>query len=104
MHHGGIVNLITFFKLLGWGGVWHVVNNAMTDSNGHAGKAYGWRRWEQWCVGFDMEVGQIFSYLNGKDGGSQVTTIVNVIKKWKPFTRSGAINTSKTHERKQMIS
>ena len=76
MHEDGeVINLITFFKNLGWGGVWHMVDTKTMDSNGQAGKAYGWKRWEQWCVAFDMEVGQIFSYVDGHDDGKTVCIV-----------------------------
>ena len=31
---------------------------------------YGWRRWEQWCVAFDMDVGQVFTFVDGNEDGS----------------------------------
>ena len=30
---------------------------------------YGWRKWEQWCIAFDMEVGQVFTYVDGDEDG-----------------------------------
>ena len=76
---GEIVNLITFFKALGWGGVWHKVGYKTMDTNGLAGKAYGWKRWEQWCVAFDMEVGQVISYVDGMDDGAGVRANLAII-------------------------
>ena len=71
--HGG-VNLITVFKALGWSGVWHNVFYKSAESNGQSGIAYGWKRWEHWCVAFNMEAGQIISYVDGQDDGAQVPT------------------------------
>ena len=70
---GEIVHLLTIFKALGWGGVWHQVGYKVQDSNGLSGKVYGWKRWEQWCVAFDVEVGQIISYVDGVFDGARVS-------------------------------
>ena len=72
---GGMVNLLTVFKDQGWGGMWHQVGNKTRDTNGltHPHKKYGWMRWEQWCAGFDMEVGQVFTYVDGLFDGAGVS-------------------------------
>ena len=73
---GGIINLITVFKDLGWGGTWHRVGYKQMDSNGLAtSKLYGWKRWEQWCVGFDMVAGQIVTYVDGLYDGATVSAM-----------------------------
>ena len=71
---GEIVNLITVFKALGWGGVWHRVGDKTMNTNGLAYIPYGWQRWEQWCVAFDMEAGQVISFVDGNDDGAGVST------------------------------
>ena len=72
---GGLVTLLTVFKDKGWQGTWHQVGNMTRDTNGltYPHKRYGWKRWEQWCAGFDMEVGQVFTYVDGLFDGAGVS-------------------------------
>ena len=67
----GIVNLIQFSKLYGWSGVFPTIGPNGYHKGGLSGFSYGWRRWEQWCVAFDLESGQGTSYVNGMDDGTQ---------------------------------
>ena len=71
---GGLMNLITVFKDHGWGGMFHQVGNKTQDTNGltYPHKRYGWKRWEQWCAAFDMEVGQVITYVDGLFDGAGV--------------------------------
>ena len=69
---GEVVNLITISKDLGWEPLFHTVGSTWHGSNGLSGHQYGWKKWEQWCVAFDMDVGQTITYVNGVDDGAQV--------------------------------
>ena len=66
-----VVNMFTIYKKFRWPAVLHSIDGSFGSHNGNARKArYGWRRWEQWCVAFDMEVGQIFTFVDGYEDGS----------------------------------
>ena len=65
-----VVNLFTIFKKFLWPSVLHSTDGFVGSYNGGSMKArYGWRKWEQWCVAFDMEVGQVFTYVDGDEDG-----------------------------------
>ena len=55
--------------------MWQKVGNRTMDTNGLAIMEirYGWKRWEQWCVAFDMEAGQVITYVDGVDDGAGVS-------------------------------
>ena len=68
--------MLTIFKKFKWPAVLHSIDGGVGSHNGNARKArYGWRRWEQWCVAFDMEVGQVFTVVDGDEDGSSKTNL-----------------------------
>ena len=65
------VNMFTIFKKFAWPSVLNSIDGLVSSTNGGSAKArYGWRRWEQWCVAFDMVEGQVFTYVDGDEDGS----------------------------------
>ena len=79
---GEIINLVTVFKALGWSNTWHQVGYFVRASNGmELSKVYGWKRWEQWCVAFDMVAGQIVTYVDGLYDGATVSANIVINKK-----------------------
>ena len=68
------VNMLTIQKKFSWPSVQSIIDGNVGSFNGMSMKgAYGWRRWEKWCVAFDMEVGQIFTYVDGDEDGATKT-------------------------------
>ena len=63
--------MFTIFKKFLWPSVLHSTDGSVLSHNGGSMKArYGWRRWEQWCVAFDMDVGQVITFVDGEEDGS----------------------------------
>ena len=73
MMRGDLVNLVTLLKSRGWRNYGHLVGDHDRASNGFAYDLYGFQRWEQWCVAFDLEVGQTFTYVDGVYDGAEVS-------------------------------
>ena len=63
--------MFTVKKMFGWPSVQYFIDGGAGSVNGNSKKAkYGWYRWEQWCVGFDMEAGKVFTYVDGDEDGA----------------------------------
>ena len=60
--------MIGLFKMFGWPSTQHSINTGKGSNGGFSG-AYGWRRWEQWCQGYDMLNGKILNYQDGHEDG-----------------------------------
>ena len=70
-----LVNLVTLLKSRGWPNYGHLVGINDRASNGFAEDRYGFERWEQWCVAFDLEVGQTITYVDGGYDGARVSLV-----------------------------
>ena len=75
-----LLNLVTLLKSRGWPNYGHLVGINDRASNGFAEDRYGFQRWEQWCVAFDLEVGQTFTYVDGVYDGAEVSVGTYFIK------------------------
>ena len=64
------VEMFSIWKKFTWPAVQKSINGVVGSHNGQSDKArYGWRRWEQWCMAFDIEAGQIIGYVDGDEDG-----------------------------------
>ena len=74
--------MFTIFKKFLWPSVLHSTDGSVLSHNGGSMKArYGWRRWEQWCVAFDLDVGQVFTYVDGDEDGARKKNANDVFNK-----------------------
>ena len=66
------VNMFSIFKRYAWPSMQSGLDGTVQSLNGFSSQArYGWRRWEQYCVAYDMINGKVYSNVNGdKDGAS----------------------------------
>ena len=58
--------MFSAMKQFGWPSTQHGINGGV-GSNGGNSAAYGWRRWEQWCLTFDMINARITHYADGHE-------------------------------------
>ena len=64
--------MFTIFKKWLWPSTNHATDGSVFSHNGGSMKArYGWRRWEKWCIAFDMVDGQVITYVDGEEDGAR---------------------------------
>ena len=66
--------MFTIFKRFGWPATAHAIDGTVGNVNGKSSRArYGWHRWERWCIAYDTDNGQVFSFVDGDfDGDTKV--------------------------------
>ena len=71
--------MFTIMKMFSWPSHQHGIDGIVGSVNGGSKKArYGWRRWEQWCIAYDMDAGKVYTYVDGdEDGASNVNPETN---------------------------